>query len=135
VETGTDGVRRQRTFLVVAVDRELVRRIFYDRNLDDLSDVLRIPFLDETWVCLGQVILIGVVYLVYIVLVVEEQVILLLEGCLVDSWTWNFLVDRNTSHLQIAIVVTGVLGMLIEEDFEMMFLVGVVLFQGPVALE
>ena len=131
VETETDGVRRPHTFLVVGVDRAPGKRIFYDRILDDSWGVWRTPFLDGIWVCPGQEILIEGVYLVGIVLVVEEQEILLLEGCLVDSWTWNFLVGRNTSHLRTVIVETLVLGKSIEVGFEL-FLVVVDPFQGPV---
>lgn len=134
VEMGTDGERRRCTFLVVVTDTELVMWLFCDRSLDDLSDVYT-PFLDVTWVCRGQVILIVRVYPAGIVLVVGGPGILFLEGGLVDSWTWNFLVGRNTSHLQTEIAGTWVSGTLIEEGFEM-FLVGRwVPFQGPVGLE
>ena len=86
VETGIDGVVHRRTFLVGRVDMELVRRIVYDRSLDDLLVVYYTPFLDETRDGRGRGIEIeGVSPEGDIVLVVEGRDILLSGGYLVDS--------------------------------------------------
>jgi hypothetical protein len=124
VEKEIDGGLRRRTFLVEGVDMELGRRNVYDRSLDDLLVVYYTPFLVWTGDDRGREILIGGVDLeVDIVLFVEEQEILLLGGYLVDSWTWNFLVDRNTSHLRTVIVETLVLGTWIEVGFDLSLVV------------